>query len=126
LAGLALLALTPPALANDDQLVYSERLNNGWQNWGYNSTLNFTNSTPVHSGGNSISATMPAWSKIWFVHDPMNTWLYTNFTFWANGGASGGQLLQVAHGSISGRFRPTLGNSSPFPSAPWGWPTART
>jgi hypothetical protein len=83
-------------LANDDQLVYSEMLNNGWANWGYGSILNLTNSAPVHSGSNSISATLPAWSKIWFVHDPVDTSLYTNFTFWVNGGTSGGQHLQVA------------------------------
>ena len=93
---LALLALTSPVLANDDQLIYSEMLNNGWANWGYGSTLNFNNFSPVHSGSNSLSATMPAWSRIWFVHDPIDTSLYTNFTFWANGGTSGGQRLQVA------------------------------
>jgi hypothetical protein len=91
----ALLASASPVLANDDQLVYSEMLNNGWANWGYGSTLNFNNSTPVHSGSNSLSATMPAWTRIWFVHDPIDTSLYTNFTFWVNGGAIGGQHLQV-------------------------------
>ena len=93
---MVLLALASPALANDDMLIYSEMLNNGWANWGYNSTLNFNNSTPVHSGNYSISATMPAWSRIWFIHDPIDTTLYTNFTFWVNGGPSGGQYLQVA------------------------------
>jgi hypothetical protein len=97
--------------------VYSERLNNGWQNWGYSSILNFTNSTPVHSGANSISATMPAWSRIWFVHDPISTWLYTNFTFWANGGASGGQLLQVA-ASTNG-VDGTWVNIGPLPTNAW-------
>ena len=93
---LALFALASTVLANDDQLVYSEMLNNGWANWGYGSTLDFNNSTPVHSGNYSISATMPAWSRIWFIHDPIDTTLYTNFTFWVNGGPSGGQYLQVA------------------------------
>jgi hypothetical protein len=96
LGSMVLLALASPALANDDMLIYSEMLNNGWANWGYNSTLNFNNSTPVHSGNYSISATMPAWSRIWFIHDPIDTTLYTNFTFWVNGGPSGGQYLQVA------------------------------
>ena len=96
LVGVAFLALASPVLANDDQLVYSEMLNNGWANWGYNATLVFTNSAPVHSGSYSIEATMPAWSRIWLVHDPIDTSLYTNFTFWANGGPTGGQRLQVA------------------------------
>jgi alpha-L-arabinofuranosidase len=95
LAGAVLLSGASPARANDDQLVYSERLNNGWANWGYGSTLVFTNTSPVHSGTNSLKATMPAWTRIWFVHDPIDTLLYTNFTFWVNGGTSGGQRLQV-------------------------------
>src|SRR5271166_5728765 len=96
LTGAGLAALASTALANDDQLVYSEMLNNGWQNWGYSASLNFTNTSPVHSGSYSIAASMPAWSKIWFVHDPMDGALYTNFTFWVNGGPTGGQQLQVA------------------------------
>jgi alpha-N-arabinofuranosidase len=83
---------------NDDQIIYGERasLNNGWANWNYGSTLAFSNTAPVHSGNISISATMPGYSKIWFVHDPVDATLYDNFTFWVNGGASGGQHLQVA------------------------------
>ena len=83
---------------NDAQIIYDGRasLNNGWANWGYGSTLNFTNTTPVHSGVYSISASMPAWSRIWFVQDMMDVTLCNDFTFWANGGLSGGQYLQVA------------------------------
>lgn len=117
LAGAVLLALASPTLANDDQLVYSEMLNNGWANWGYGSTLNFSNSTPVHSGSNSISATMPAYTRIWFVHDPMDASLYTNFTFWVNGGTSGGQQLQVA-ASINGADGPSV-NIGPLPANTW-------
>jgi len=114
---LALLALASPVLANDDQLVYSEMLNNGWANWGYGSTLNFNNSNPVHSGSNSLSATMPAWSRIWFIHDPIDTSLYTNFTFWANGGTSGGQRLQVA-ASTNGVDGPWV-NIGPLQANTW-------
>jgi alpha-L-arabinofuranosidase len=112
-----LFAMTLPVFANDDQLVYSERLNNGWQNWGYGSALNFNNATPVHAGSNSISATMPAWSRIWFVHDPVDASLYTNFTFWVNGGTTGGQHLQVAAStnSIDGNWI----NIGPLPANSW-------
>ncbi len=104
-------------LANDDQLVYSEKLNNGWANWGYNATLIFNNAAPVHTGSNSISATLPAYSRIWFVHDPMDVSRYTNFTFWVNGGASGGQQLQVA-ASTNGSDG-TWVNIGPLPANTW-------
>ena len=117
LTSAALLALVSPGLANDDQLIYSERLNNGWGNWGYGSTLVFTNPAPVHSGSNSISATMPAWTRIWFVHDPIDTSLYTNFTFWVNGGTNGGQRLQVfaSTNGVDG----TWVNIGPLPTNNW-------
>jgi hypothetical protein len=86
--------LASPALAGDDLLIYSERLNNGWANWGYNAALVFTNANPVHSGTKSIKATMPAWSRIWLLHDALDPALYTEFAFWAHGGSSGGQQLQ--------------------------------
>lgn len=92
--GLSAFARTEPA--TDNLLVYSEMLNNGWQNWGYGATLNFTNATPLHTGTYSLSATMPGYSKIWLLHGAIDAALYTNFTFWANGGPSGGQRLQVA------------------------------
>jgi hypothetical protein len=84
--------------ANDDQIIYDGQtnLNNGWANWDYGSILNFANTTPVYSGAFSISATMPPWSRIWFVNNMMDVTLYTNFAFRVNGGPGGGQYLQVA------------------------------
>ena len=106
--------------ASDDQIIYGERagLNNGWQNWGYGATLNFSNTAPpIHSGNLSASATLPAWSKIWFVHDPIDATLYTNFTFWVNGGPTGGQRLQVA-ASTNG-VDGTWVNIGPLPASTW-------
>jgi len=40
-----------------DQQIYTDSLQNGWQNWGW-ATLNYSNSNPVHSGGNSIAVTI--------------------------------------------------------------------
>ncbi len=98
---------TTPASANDDLLIYSDRLNNGWGNWGYNAVLAFNNSDPVHSGTHSIKVTMPAWSRIWLVHDAINPALYGEFSFWAHGGSSGGQQLQflaATNGQETGAF----------------------
>ncbi len=92
----AVMLLVRPAWGSDNQLIYSDQLNNGWANWGYNMTLNFKNATPVHSGSNCIAATtVPQWSRLSFVHDAVDASLYTNLTFWIHGGASGGQQLQI-------------------------------
>ena len=92
----AMMSLVRSVSASDDMLVYSDQLNNGWGNWGYNATLIFNNSSPVHSGASSISATMPGYSKIWLIHDSIDTTIYKSFSFWVNGGAIGGQQLKVA------------------------------
>ena len=107
LAFACLMLSTSPASASDDLLIYSERLNNGWANWGYNATLVFTNTNPARSGTKSIKAAMPAWSRIWFVHDAINPAIYNEFSFWAHGGSSGGQQLQflaATNGQDTGLF----------------------
>jgi len=80
--------------ARADQIVYDDALENSWQNWGW-ATLNYANTSPVHSGSNSISVTEGAWQGLQIYHPDMNTTPYASISFWLNGGASGGQHLQV-------------------------------
>jgi len=78
-----------------DQIIYTDSLQNGWQDWSW-ATDNLANTSPVHSGSDSISVTEAAYTAF-YVHaaaafSPSG---YTNLTFWINGGAAGGQLLEV-------------------------------
>jgi hypothetical protein len=63
-----------------------------------------SNTFPVHSGSNSISATASTWQALSFWHADLNAAAYTNLSFWINGGAAGGQKLQVyaQYGTNSG------------------------
>lgn len=72
--------------------IYTDHLVNNFQDWSW-ATRNLANATPVHSGTNSISVTSSG--GISFHQTDFNTATYSNFTFWANGGSSGGQVLQV-------------------------------
>jgi len=74
--------------------VYTDHLVNGFQDWSWGAR-NFANTSPVHSGSNSISAGLSAWQAISFYHADLNATAYSSLSFWANGGASGGQRLQV-------------------------------
>lgn len=74
--------------------VYSDQLDNGFQDWSWG-THNFTNTAPVHSGTYSISSSGVTWDGISFWHSTMNPRPYTNLNFWANGGSTGGQILQI-------------------------------
>jgi hypothetical protein len=78
-----------------DQTIYNDALENNWQNWGW-ATLNYANTSPVHSGSDSISVTIAgAWQGIQLFHTDQDSVLFSNISFWLDGGATGGQKLQV-------------------------------
>jgi alpha-L-arabinofuranosidase len=106
LAGLlvALLpAFSPSLLAQASLPVYTDNLVNGFQDWSWIPD-NLTNTSPVHSGTHSISASASDndYEALSFEEPIYNTYVggfnttpYVAFVFWANGGSTGGQVLQV-------------------------------
>ena len=75
--------------------LYSDGMLNGFQDWSWVSDRNLQNPSPVRSGTYSIRATAIAWQAISFYHPDYHLAAYTNFSFWAHGGATGGQRLQI-------------------------------
>jgi len=89
-----LLAGAPIQLAaQSNQTVYADSLQNGWQNWSW-AAVNLNNSSPVHGGSSSISVSSTNWQALYLHHDAQAGSVFTNLTFWINGG-SGGQVVQV-------------------------------
>jgi hypothetical protein len=94
-AAALLLACSAPRAQAQNQIIYSNALVNGWGNWGW-ATLDYANTSPVLPGcTDSISVTMTAWSGIQIVNTEMSDSPYSSISFWLNGGASGGQHLQM-------------------------------
>lgn len=92
-----LLASLGPCLSARSQTnlsVYSDQLNNGFQDWSWG-TRNFSCTSPVHSGTHSITFSGSAWQAISLFHPEFNPRPYTNLDFWANGGTDGGQILRI-------------------------------
>jgi Glycoside hydrolase family 44 len=79
-----------------DQIVYDDALENGWGDWGW-ASINYNNTSPVHSGSRSISVTITNSTSqaIYIAHPAFDASLFTNLTFWINGGTTGGQQLKV-------------------------------
>ena len=78
-----------------DQAIYTDTLQNGWLDWGW-TQINYKNTSPVHSGAMSVSVTITqGWQGIYIAHNAFNCSTYSNLVFWINGGASGGQQLQI-------------------------------
>src|SRR5208282_3883580 len=88
-----LAALTLQLTARADQIIYDDALENGWANWSW-ATVNLANTSPVHSGTYSISVSCTNYEALYLHNTPFNSSLYTNLTFWINGGG-GGQPLKV-------------------------------
>jgi hypothetical protein len=98
LSYLTLLALTLGfvASARADTTVYDDTLGSGWFQNGWGSTIDLASTSVVHTGTNSIAATVGAWSALSLGHNPFDTTGYGNLTFWINGGPVGGQKLHVS------------------------------
>ncbi len=92
--GLLFWLTTTSIIAQTDQAVYTDGLQNGWQNWSW-AADNITNTNPVHSGSDSISVTCSNYQAVYFHNPAFAPTLYTNLVFWINGGPTGGQPLQV-------------------------------
>ena len=99
--GPAITVTTPPAGTGISLKIYDDALENGWQDYGF-ATDNYSNHAPVHSGTNSISVTITSpYQGIQMHHVEFTNTAYANISFWLNGGATGGQQLQV-YGVLGG------------------------
>src|ERR1035437_4496945 len=92
--GLALL-LARDVAAQAALPVYTDHLVNGFQDWGW-ATRDYANPSPVHSGTASVAVTLASpYQGLQIYHPDMDSRLYSSLSIWINGGASGGQRLQV-------------------------------
>jgi len=91
--------------ATPDLSIYGDNLNSGWANWSWNTTANFSNSSPVHNGKHSLAVTYTAaWGGLYLAASPAIAGsTYNALQFWIHGGNRGGQKLRVllANGSYA-------------------------
>ncbi len=96
LLALATCALARSATAQASQQIYTDSLQNGWNNWSWAQT-NLASTAYVHSGSASIQVTYTgAWQAIYLDCPATNTANYTKLTFWINGGPTAGRNLVIA------------------------------
>ena len=101
--------------AQTNQIIYDDSLENGWADWSW-ATVNLANTSPVHSGSDSISVTCGGYAALYLEHTAFDSSPYTNLTFWINGGSAGGQVLTVeatlSGGMQSGYVLPALATNT--------------
>ena len=98
--------------AQSNEVIYTDSLQGGWQNWSW-ATVNFANTNPVHSGTDSISVVCAGYQALMLHQYAFDSTLFTNLTFWINGGPTGGQQLQV-QASLDGGTQPNPVSLSPL------------
>jgi hypothetical protein len=99
LAALAavMMACAPGLRAATTKVIYDDALENGWQNWSW-ATVNLSNTSPTHSGKDSISVTAGAYSALYLHNGDAGQWnptVFNTLVFWINGGTAGGQRLSL-------------------------------
>lgn len=96
-------------------IVYDDALQNGWLDYSFNCTRSFANTSPVHSSNDSISVTVTnAFGGAQFHQTSFTNTAFASISFWINGGAAGGQHLQMygVLGGVNQAPRFTLGTLS--------------
>ena len=99
---LAIVFTFSPAFAAMNLVIYTDRLENGFEDHSW-MTRNLTNQSPVHSGVyiRSPSVRRQIWQALYFYHTNFNSAPYESVSFWAHGG-KGGQQIQV-QGLLDGK-----------------------
>jgi hypothetical protein len=105
-----------PLAVRADQTIYTDSLQNSWQDWGW-APHSYTNTSPVHSGTYSVSVTVAAWQALYIAHSGYNPSPNTHLRFWIHGGTSGGQQLSVV-GHAGGGTQSTV-NLPPLATNLW-------
>src|SRR5438093_2705251 len=93
-AAAAVMIFSPDVRAQANLPIYTDHRVNGFDDWSWG-PRNFANSSPVHSGGYSISSSSIYWDALSFHHPDFNATIYSNLVFWAHGGTTGGQKVQI-------------------------------
>src|ERR1041385_8318790 len=115
----AVLSLALHAFSQANLPIYTDRLVNGFQDWSWG-TRSFANTAPVHSGSNSISLTTgsPEYGAVSLHQNDFDSSVYANLSFWANGGSTGGQLVQV-QAQLGGVSQTPYHLPSALPAGTW-------
>ncbi|HZV35771.1 MAG TPA: glycoside hydrolase family 44 protein, partial [Verrucomicrobiae bacterium] len=83
-----------------NQPIYIDSLVNGWQDWSW-AKDNLANTSPVHSGSDSISISCTNYQGFYLHQTAFNSSPYSNITFWIYVTSSGVPPLKV-QGTLSG------------------------
>ncbi|MGQ9490751.1 MAG: alpha-L-arabinofuranosidase [Anaerolineae bacterium] len=84
------------AASASDITVYDDQLSPSWQNWSWNATINFANTTPVYDGSRSIAVQLDGWGGLSLrTSPPVQMSTHPTLTLWIHGGSGADKQLRV-------------------------------
>ena len=84
-------------LAPTDIAVYADNLASGWDNWSWDTNLDFSNTSPVHNGSYSLAVTYTqAWAGLYLHANALDLSTCDTLRFWLHGGSAGNQNISVS------------------------------
>jgi len=87
--------------AADDLVIYSDSLASGWENWSWDASVDFSDTSPVYNGTRSMAVTITsAWGSL-YLHSTSSIALgyYEKISFWIYGNSGTGNLRLVLNGT---------------------------
>ncbi|MEZ4729955.1 MAG: S8 family serine peptidase [Caldilineaceae bacterium] len=95
-----------PTTPGEPVLIYDDGLAGGWEDWSWDTTRDFANTTPVLSGSRSIAVTYNApWAGFYLhANTPVNTTGYSSLRFRVRGSTTNNILLAVCVNSCSYQY----------------------
>jgi len=98
-------------------VVYSDKLENGWQERGWAKVVDYANAAPVHGGGASIRAEAAPFEAVKIYQPTANLSPYKYVVLFLNGGENGGQTLQLCFVAGGKTQKPVT--LAPLPANRW-------
>ena len=90
-----------------DMIIYDDARQNGWEAWGWATTINYANASPVHGGSNSISVNGANFEALYLHHSAFNPSSYESLKFWiypTTSGTNRVQVLGIVNGAQASTF----------------------
>ncbi|MEZ4867893.1 MAG: glycoside hydrolase family 44 protein [Caldilineaceae bacterium] len=89
-----------------ERTIYTDVLAEQWQNWSWDTEVDFAHTRPVQSGASALAIT---YAQPWaafnlHIDPPISGRTYELLRFWIHGGSSGGQQLRIVLADASGTF----------------------
>jgi len=84
----------------DDRIIYGDSRAAGWDNWSWDTSADFANTSQVHEGSQSIAVTLnAAWAALYLhQNSAIDLTNYGQLSFWIRGSAAGNQLGVFGNG----------------------------